>query len=160
MNILALDLGTSCGYAIHSPILGAPVYGTFDLKSRRFEGGGMRYLRFVEKLREVHAANPLGQIVYEEVRRHMSTDAAHVYGGLMGVLTAFCEDQKIPYMSYPVSHIKKFITGKGNAKKPVVMEALENRGFPVKNDDEADALALLLLRLSELKSVKKVSLLD
>ena len=48
---------------------------------------------------------PIGEVVYEEVRRHMGVDAAHVYGGLMATLTAWCEGQGIAYAGVPVGTI-------------------------------------------------------
>ena len=42
---LALDPGLSLGWALRTPDSHV-THGTLDLRSRRFEGGGMRYLRF------------------------------------------------------------------------------------------------------------------
>ena len=51
MRILAIDPGTSCGWAIWDG--GDVVHaGTWDLSSRRFEGGGMRYVHFERFFRE------------------------------------------------------------------------------------------------------------
>ncbi|MEO0035188.1 MAG: hypothetical protein RLZZ501_1211, partial [Pseudomonadota bacterium] len=80
---------------------------------------------------------------FEEVRRHLGTDAAHVYGGLMGVLTAWAEVRGVPYQGVTVQHIKKHATGKGNADKAAVIEAMRARGYTPADDNEADALALL-----------------
>ena len=41
-------------------------------------------------------------------------------------------------------HAIRFATGKGNAGKPAVMRAVRERGFEPADDNEADALALLL----------------
>lgn len=43
--VLALDLGTPTGWAIRSPD-GIITSGTVSFKPSRFDGGGMRYLRF------------------------------------------------------------------------------------------------------------------
>ena len=85
----------------------------------------------------------LQAVYFEEVRRHASTDSAHVYGGLMATLTAWCEHHKIPYQGVPVGTIKKHATGKGNADKVAMIDAIRLRGHPVTDDNEADALALL-----------------
>lgn len=139
--ILSLDLGTRTGYAY---LLGDQVHsGTLDLRGGRYEGGGMRYLRFREWLRSFESFSPQ-RVVYEEVRRHAGTDAAHVYGGLLATLASWCEEGQIPYEGVPVGTIKKHITGKGNAGKEAVMAAVEGRGYKPADDNEADALALLL----------------
>jgi Holliday junction resolvasome RuvABC endonuclease subunit len=148
MNILALDLGTTTGWAL-TPSTGAIVSGTWQNKSRnaRYEGGGMRYLRFRQQLDEMHAAMPIGAVYFEEVRRHRGTDAAHVYGGMLAMLTAWCEDQhpKVPYQGTPVGDIKRYITGKGNADKDAVIAAVTALGYQPADDNEADAIALALL---------------
>jgi len=148
MTRLALDLGTKTGYALRG--IGATVHGVINLKGGRFEGGGMRFLRLRDFLQKVHAATPFDEIVFEEVRRHRGTDAAHIYGGLLAVVTMFCEKHKIPYQGIPVQHIKIFAAGKGNASKEAVIAGVKAKGYPdVTDDNEADAIALLLFRESE-----------
>ena len=78
------------------------------------------------------------------MRRHAGTDAAHVYGGLLAGLTAWCEQQAIAYQGVPVGTIKRFATGKGNADKAAMIAAIRARGFNPADDNEADALAILL----------------
>jgi Holliday junction resolvasome RuvABC endonuclease subunit len=73
--------------------------------------------------------------------------AAHVYGGLMASLTSWAELRGVPYQGVPVGTIKRFATGKGNAAKASVMQAVRARGFQPADDNEADALALLLWAL-------------
>ena len=50
----------------------------------------------------------------------------------------------VPYQGVPVGTIKRFATGKGNAGKEAVIAAMRARGFAPADDNEADALALLL----------------
>jgi len=148
--LLALDLGTVTGFAL-SPDYGSVVSGTWNNKNSRFEGGGMRYLRFRGHLDEIYAASPFSIVVFEEVRRHRGTDAAHVYGGMLATLTAWCEghDPNIPYEGVPVQAIKKYVTGRGNADKGAVIAAVVALGYKPADDNEADAIALLLLKRSE-----------
>jgi hypothetical protein len=142
-SILALDLGTATGWALHH-LDGTITSGTEHFKPQRFEGGGMRFLRFKRWLTELKAvAEPVDAVYFEEVRRHVGVDAAHVYGGLMATLTAWCEHHGIPYQGVPVGTIKKHATGRGNAGKDEVIAAVRAKGHPVVDDNEADALALL-----------------
>jgi Holliday junction resolvasome RuvABC endonuclease subunit len=141
---LALDLGTVTGWAtryadgtIHS--------STVSFRSSRYDGGGMRYLRFRSWLDQL--AMEVGRIqaiYFEEVRRHVGTDAAHLYGGFLATLTAWCEERRIPYAGAPVGTIKRHIAGKGNADKATVIAAVRARGFDPADDNEADAIAILL----------------
>jgi hypothetical protein len=144
---LALDLGTTTGWAMQMP-LGTILSGTHSFKPGRYEGGGMRFLRFRRWLDEINNVK-LESIYFEEVRAHPGTDAAHIYGGLMAHLTAWCEEKAIPYQGVPVATIKRHATGKGNAKKDAMLESVRLRGFQPKDDNEADALALLLWAMEQ-----------
>jgi Holliday junction resolvasome RuvABC endonuclease subunit len=88
------------------------------------------------------------------VHRHVSTDAAHVHGGLLATLTAWCEQHSIPYQGVPVGTIKRHITGKGNADKQAVIAAVRGRGFSPADDNEADAIAILLWAIDTLGGVR------
>ena len=141
--VLALDLGTTTGWALR-PRDRQIAHGFVSLRPQRFEGGGMRYLRFKRWLSELKAVSiDIHAVYFEEVRRHAGVDAAHVYGGLMATLTTWCEHHNIPYQGVPVGTIKKHATGKGNAGKDEVIAAMQAKGHPVTDDNEADALALL-----------------
>lgn len=154
-SILSLDLGTTTGWALRSRD-GSIVSGSQSFKPQRFEGGGMRYLRFTRWLSEIAVSDEteegqvkrvndtlLDQIVFEEVRRHAGVDAAHAYGGFMSHLTSFAERHAIPYEGVPVGTIKKHATGKGNANKLMMITAMQALGHNPVDDNEADALALL-----------------
>ena len=149
--IMALDLGTKTGWCVamapfttEGPMTWAS--GVTDFKGGRYEGGGMRYLRFKSWLTQMKNTSRIDAIVYEEVRRHAGTDAAHVYGGFLAILTSWCEHHQIPYMSYPVGSLKKHATGRGNASKDDMIEAAATRGpcrQITKDDNQADAVCLM-----------------
>ncbi|WP_209426942.1 hypothetical protein [Pararhodobacter sp. SW119] len=142
--ILALDLGTATGWALRSHD-GLITSGTVSFRPSRYDGGGMRYVRFRAWLERLAAdAGPIGAIHYEEVRRHAATDAAHVYGGLLATLTAWAETARVPYQGVPVGTIKRHATGKGNANKDAMMAAARARGFSPADDNESDAIAILI----------------
>ena len=146
-SILALDLGTTTGWAVRngrSHIL----HGTAEFRPSRFEGGGMRYLRFGKWLDQtLDVTGGVDAVYFEEVRRHAGTDAAHVHGGLLATLTAWCEQHSLPYQGVPVGTIKRFATGQGNADKAAMIAAIRERGFEPADDNEADAIAILLWAL-------------
>ena len=145
--LLALDLGTTTGWAMRSAD-GVVTSGAATFKPGRYDGGGMRYLRFRGWLEELRrCAGDIQSIHFEEVRRHAGVDAAHIYGGFLATLTGWCEHRVIPYQGVPVGTIKKFITGKGNADKQAVIDAVRAKGFTPADDNEADAIALLLLAM-------------
>ena len=86
--ILALDLGTTTGWALRSPD-GLITTGTASFRPGRYDGGGMRYLRFTNWLTELdRLSGPIAAIWFEEVRRHAGAIAhvvAHVVGDHGGV---------------------------------------------------------------------------
>lgn len=146
MTILALDLGTKCGWAALYDLSGGEISvesGVWNLQPSKFESAGQRFVKFKKAL---HTNSGLWKlVVYEEVRAHVAVDAAHIYGGLMAILQEFCIARGIEYKGVPVGTIKKYATGKGNAKKPDMILAA-NRLFPsinVLDDNHADALCLL-----------------
>lgn len=143
-SILALDLGSTTGWAIRNSRCRI-LHGTAEFRSSRFEGGGMRYLRFGKWLDQtLDVTGGIDAVYFEEIRRHAGTNASHVYGGLLATLTAWCEDRGIPYQGVPVGTIKRHATGKGNADKQAMIAAAKSRGFEPADDNEADAIAILL----------------
>ncbi len=142
-QILSIDLGQNMGWALRRRD-GQIYSGTERFKPDRFSGGGMVMLRFRNWLQTLHGtAEGIDVIVFEEVRRHVGTTAAHIYGGFLGQLTAWAEEKDIPYQGVPVGTIKHHVTGRGNASKEDVMRAVMDLGFSPMDDNEADALALL-----------------
>ncbi|MBF0626164.1 MAG: hypothetical protein HQL82_15320 [Magnetococcales bacterium] len=151
--ILALDLGMKTGWALGSPGGRPFMSGTDEFRPGRFEGGGMAFLRFTRWLDEVRTlvapTGGLKAVCFEEVRAHAGTTAAHVYGGFLGQLTAWCELHQLPYQGVPVGVIKRHATGKGNASKAEMIAAMRAKGHNPGDDNEADALALLYWALAQ-----------
>lgn len=94
--MLALNLGTTTGWALYMTDSTITI-GTISFEPGRFEGGGMRCLRFRRWLDELRTLAPdLAAVHFEEVRRHAGVDAAHAYGGFLVTLTGWCEYHPIP----------------------------------------------------------------
>ena len=146
-SILALDLGSTTGWAVRTE-RNRILHGTAEFRPSRYEGGGMRYLRFGKWLDQtLEITGGLDAVYFEEIRRHAGTDAAHVHGGLLATLTAWCEQHNLPYQGVPVGTWKRHACGKGNADKQAVIAAIRERGFEPADDNEADAIAILLWAL-------------
>ena len=142
--IFTLDLGSKTGWALRRAD-GIIISGTMEFRPTRFEGGGMRFVRFDAWLDGIKLnANP-SLVYFEEVRGHGrgGTDAQHIYGGFLGGLTKWCELNKIPYQGVPVGTIKKHATGNGNSGKPAMIAAMVAKGHKPVDDNEADALAIM-----------------
>lgn len=149
MNILSLDLGTKTGWAFRGAS-GELLSGMKPFTPTRFEGGGMRYFKFNAWLTDVFAGMMTPDyVVFEEVRRHLSTDSAHAYGGFLATLAMWCELRKIPYQGVPVGTIKKFATGSGSADKETMIFSALTWGCDPEDDNEADAFCLLYWAMKE-----------
>jgi len=61
----------------------------------------------------------------------------------MYILASVCDELNIKCDGLSVGTIKKNVTGKGNASKIEVIEAVKQRGFNPIDDNEADALSVL-----------------
>ena len=156
--LLALDLGLTTGWAYQANN-GLITSGTVNFKPSRYEGGGIRYLRFSHWLDEMLTlCERVDALFFEEVRAHRGVDAAHIYGGFLSHLTAACEKHSLPYVGVPVGTLKKHITGRGNADKNSMVKAVSALGYHPQDDNEADALALLLWAREQKTFLKSPSL--
>lgn len=137
--LLAIDPGTNCGFAIRDEA-GAIISGVWRLANSGHEGAGMRFVKLRKALNGLVNVT-ITQVVFEDVKRHLGTQAAHVYGGIIAHVMEWCEKRNIPYTSLPVGTIKKFATGKGNANKEAMMAAAQARwpDHQFQDDNEADA---------------------
>lgn len=152
MTLLALDLGTKLGWAVaFGP--GDILHGTVEFRVGRHESAGHRWIRFRKWLEEIADGHgPLEVVYYEEVRAHKGVDAAHMYGGFVANLQAWCVKRGVEYAGIPVGEIKRTWTGKGNAGKPAMIAEARKRGFTPETDNDADALALLHCVMGERKA--------
>jgi Holliday junction resolvasome RuvABC endonuclease subunit len=147
MTILSLDLATQTGWAYKS--CGLISSGTEGFKLKKNDGPGVRFHKFRSWLREQFEIIKPEKVVYEEVMRWSSGAAAKCYCGLLAILQTECESKGIPYEGVHVGTIKKSATGKGNATKEQMIQAAMEQGFKPQDDNEADAIHLLLLSLKQ-----------
>lgn len=138
---VGIDPGMNCGWAVLDESGLRVASGTWRLSGGRFDGAGMRFVRLDRHVREL-LSDPAETVVgFEEVRRHMGTDAAHIYGGVVATVTRVCEELGVPYAGVPVGTAKRHGTGRGNAGKGEMVSAAEAKwGIKVSDDNEADAL--------------------
>lgn len=148
VSILALDLGTTTGWALRTSV--GLFSGVWDFSTKRHEDAGMRFSRFRDRLMLTHNKCRIDTVYFEEVRHHVGTTAAHIYGGFVAILKTWCVDNCVSYQSVPVGEIKKDFTGKGNAKKDAMIAEAIRRGFKPVDDNEADAIAIMCLKTGEI----------
>ena len=106
---------------------------------------GMRLIRLRAKLNEILESEHINLVVFERPGGRFKASII-VQSEIQGQIKTVCEDHKIQYRAYSSKEIKKFATGKGNAGKPAVIKAAQDKlGYQGENDNEADALWLLEL---------------
>lgn len=114
----------------------------------------MRFLRLRRHLVELLDLERPSLVAFEEVRRHLGTDAAHVYGGIVAVVSEECERRTVPYLGIPVATVKRTATGKGNADKAAMVEAANRRwGLALAGADENEADARWIAEAAALELV-------
>lgn len=169
MRILALDLGTHTGWALYEG--GAITSGTWLLatpkelraqkKANLDRCCDMRPARLQDHLDKV---GPVDVIYFEDVQFCSTQLQAQLWASLRAVVSLRYPGCKI--VAVPVGTLKKFATGKGNASKEEMAEALLKKdpaffGDPERglfkrgdaivevDDNEADALHLLNLAIRQ-----------
>jgi len=141
MTILALDLGTSCGWAVRDSS-GDLHSGCWAIDDKKYP---TRWQAFWYRLIDVNTAYGELEIVFEDVTFTMPGRPNHVYSGLRAILEFYTGARKIRLRRWHVGQIKKCLTGKGDAKKDLMLSAAQAR-WPeqnVRNHDQVDALAIL-----------------
>jgi len=137
---LYIDIGSKMGYALVGNS-GKVTSGTVNFYASEGQGKGMRYLKFWTWL---HTMPEVTDVKYEVVLAHRGVYAAHVYGAFEGILQMWCEAGKRSYEGIGVGTIKKAATGYGKATKEQMIAAAEAAGYSPGDDNEADALAIMI----------------
>ena len=142
-KILSLDIATKTGWRT------ATASGVWNLKPNRGESEGMRVVRFKSKVKEIIALEGINLVSYERPAG-MHKSSIMVASQMVGVLLDLCIELNVDVACYSANEIKKFATGKGNAGKPLMIQAAIDLGFNPKDDNEADAIHLYNLTAKDI----------
>ena len=152
-KVLALDLATTTGWAdiAHGIIdSGSKSFARKPAtKTRTASTPGEPFHLFEVWLNELIRTAKPDIIVYEEVYRWRGASAAHAFGGFRAIFLKTCHCKEIATKGYSPTEIKKFFTGKGTAKKELMIAEAKKRwpDLNLTSDDEVDALAIPHLHL-------------
>ena len=155
MRIIGLDLGTKCGWAVWDD--GLESCGTWRLRNDPADMG-VRYRDFHDRL--LCLARPGDVIAYELVRRHIGTQAAHLYGGFQAIMFLVAAWKDVQLIPITVQAVKQKATRKGNAKKDEMVKAarayvLDFLCYDRTFDDNAADAAFVALCAAELTQPNK-----
>ena len=144
VRILGLDLASRTGFC-HGEPDECPTIGHFRLKVTGPDVG--EFLEDAEdRLTDLIMAVAPGVVCFESPILPQQTALATTrkLHGLAGMLELVCRRAAVECVEVQPAIVKKTLTGRGNAKKPDMMEAARAMGFDPKVDDEADALGVWL----------------
>ena len=145
-SMLALDLGTTTGFALRGAD-GAITSGTVSFRPEPLGQAAACATCASSLARRVkdQAATSSHPSTRRSagIRRRRSACPRRLARHADGLVRA----ARIAYQGVPVGTIKRFITGKGNADKAAVIDAVRARGYSPADDNEADAIAILLWAL-------------
>ena len=149
--IIALDTSMKAtGFAIGDGTPENTVFGTKSFSSYKadYTVAGRKFAEWLGELIDMHKP---AYVVMEQPILFGGTrgGATVILNGLVWEAHREAEFNNIPRAEYAVSTIKKFITGNGKASKDEVIAAVRAKGFAVATDNEADAVAILLLHISK-----------
>jgi Holliday junction resolvasome RuvABC endonuclease subunit len=143
LTILAIDLGTKTGWALNDAN-GKITGGSESMAGMTGAHPAVRWNKFRHFLSDIRSNSAEIHICYyERVLHHTAVQAAHVYGALEALLQIWCHAHNIRFVLVSPGTIKKHWTGKGNAKKEEMIATAKEKGFHPKDDNHADAIALL-----------------
>jgi Holliday junction resolvasome RuvABC endonuclease subunit len=154
-NILAIDPATNCGWALE--VDGKLTFGCWSFKVRNGTSPGMKWVHFENMFIETIKIYNINLVAFELPAATMHAGATIHHSKMNGIMEKVCASMEIEYLSFATSEIKKFATGKGNAKKDEMIKAAKDSlGYEGDNDNEADALWILNLAKSNLIKNSKI----
>lgn len=160
-GLLALDLARRAGWAVAAPsaiarwprtVIEARVcrepldvwYGTHVVAPEGFSDGAF-YHRLHDWVADMITIHDPAFIVYEAANPagFKSPEAAYRLLGMSAICELVCSVREVELRALHVQSIKKTWTGNGRAKKPEMVAEARARGFAPKDDNAADAIAML-----------------
>jgi len=140
---LALDLATRTGWALRRKD-GSLLSGVQNNKPTSRDSRGMLFLRFEWWLEPMMEREEVGLIAYEQPHLR-GGPPTEVLVGLVSIMQKIAAERAAEFTSCHSSTLKKFATGRGNARKPDMIR-MANELWPeqgIVDDNQADALWLL-----------------
>ena len=144
ITILSLDQAQKTGYAIYrkGEIIKS---GTWKLPDNR------KYIRYFELLTKTIEKYGITEIVAEDILYHPQKQSVLLaLGALRGILLERCDAYDIPKPTFIMpDEIKRFATNYKYASKENMIDAIKKKGYNPVDDNEADALWLMLYYLNQ-----------
>lgn len=148
MIVLAIDSARQTGWAMYQA--GVITLGTKNFPRNASESPGMDFLRYGGWLEEMYkiSMKPIDVLIYE--KPHYRGAGTELLIGFITKIKEFAAKYNIDIGNIHSGTLKKWATGNGAASKPMMEAEAKKRGYSPQNDDEADAVLMLLYQLDEL----------
>lgn len=144
MRVLALDISTCTGVAIvdHTPAKPKDVRYTETIQFKKLVGMP-RINSIAGRILNLHAEHKPDFVVIEDYVVSRFGGSAIVSISIGSVIRFLLWQEEIPYLEVSPTSLKKFVTGKGNAKKEnMILEVFKRYGYTSATNDIADAVGL------------------
>ena len=150
MIVLGADLATRSGVTYDRPD-GSVVHDSHRCPGAREGDYGPLFLSFdVWWCRTLAAAqparvafeSPMRVVGFGKSTRPTNQGTLRVVMGLAAIAELRCAERGIPCFEVNISTVKKHFTGSGKAEKADMMKMCRTLGWPVEDNDQADAAAL------------------
>lgn len=140
VRVLAIDPGTSCGWAIRDSH-GLWMSGVWNLAPPRGSSPGTRYLYLLARLNEILSSVGSLDLVAVEQAHNRGGAATEYANGVVTHVQSWCAERGIEHAKIHSRNAKKLATGKGNASKDEMVDAARAKwpGYTFASDDECDA---------------------
>ena len=156
MNVMSLDLslnGTGvCVYVEQANVMETFLIKTSDLKDHMTKILRIKRLIF-KNIKEFNIRKVFIEGQSYGSRGRATLSIAQLHGVIMYCLLK----KSIKYELIPPTKVKKYISGKGNCKKSLILKSLyKYYGFDIDQEDMADAVAVMLTGI-KMKRMNKQS---
>jgi crossover junction endodeoxyribonuclease RuvC len=148
IKVLGLDLSTATGTAVVSLKAGKPTFDHIGMVMAPKKVGGWDRVNCI--------AADVMQLV-EAHKPDLVTIEGYGFGQMASIVTLaeigsvirfLLYQNQVPFIDVPPSSLKKFVAGKGNAKKEMmILNVFQKYGIQVSTNDEADAVGLAMFGL-------------
>ena len=147
MNALSLDISTaSLGWAYGDGTIQNTIYGTKSFSLFKDDYGSL-FFHYEKWLNEIIEYYQPQYLFLENVNPGLKGQARYLLTAMHGIAHKNAWYEDLMRIDFSPPTIKKFFTTNGRASKEDMVAQAESRGFLVDNNDEADAIAILLLGL-------------
>jgi len=138
---LALDTATHCGYCTSKES------GCWDFTVKQSKKNPQhpysKLANFQDTLNKFLDDNPQIDTIVSERVSGLFKNAIISLAEMLGIIKLTCYHRGLNHIEYTSTEMKKFATGKGNAKKPEMIAAAQAKfGVTSNNDNECDAVIM------------------